>query len=92
MNLRLWRLRAIPTRQDVELGITDRADRGTHQRHVAATISVLFERVAQIIQLLSGQIRRAGHAGMTGHPMTGRAQAQTTGLRWPHGRALGMGR
>jgi len=91
MNLRLWRLRAVPTRQDVKLGIADRADRGAHQWYVAATVTVLLERVPQIVQLLPGQIRRARHAGVTGHPMTGRAQSQPAGLRWRRGLALGLG-
>ncbi len=88
----LRRLRAVPTCQRVKIGITDRADRCAHQRYVAATIAVLFERVAQIIELLPGQVRRASHAGVTGHPMTGRAQTQSTGLRQRRRRALGMGR
>ena len=85
----LRRLRAVPAGQRVEIGIADRADRRAHQWHVAAAIPIVPECAAQIVQLLAGQIRHAGHAGVTGLAMASRAQAQPAWLG--RGRALGNG-
>ena len=60
----------------IEFGLADRADGGAHDRHVAAAVAILPQRIAQVIQPLTGQIRHAGHAGMAIGTMAGRAQAQ----------------
>ena len=73
-------MRAEPARQFIEVGIAHGADGRAHLRHVAATVAVLLERVAQVIQFLPGQIGHARNLCHAGFTMAGRAQAQPHGL------------
>ncbi len=76
MRLLLRRLRTVPAGQRIQLGSAERANRGAHHRRRTPTVTVLLERLAEVIKILAGQVRHPRHTGVTGRAVTGRTQAK----------------